>query len=81
MLKRCLQIFRCGGHLSWAITITFVFYLISQSIVLLNLLIALMGDTFDKVKSTEDAQLLLGRAKFIDACEAAMSQKEKDKMK
>lgn len=63
------------------ITVMFVFYLISQSIVLLNLLIALMGDTFDKVKSTEDAQLLLGRAKIIDACEAAMSQKQKDRMK
>lgn len=52
--------------------------MIAQSIVLLNLLIAIMGDTFDRVKSTEDAQLLMGRAMFIDACEAAMTEREKD---
>ena len=45
-------------------------------ILLLNLLIAIMGDTFDRVKSCEEAQLLMGRAKFIDACEAALSKEQ-----
>jgi len=35
-----------------------------------------MGDTFDRVKSTEEEQLLFGRARYIDACEAALSWEE-----
>lgn len=49
-------------------------------ILLLNLLIAIMGDTFDRVKRTEEAQLLMGRARFIDACEAALSETRKVKI-
>jgi len=45
-------------------------------IVMVNMLIAIMGDTFDRVKSTEEEQLLMGRAMFIDACEAQLSKKE-----
>lgn len=56
-------------------------YLVTEMIVLLNLLIAIMGDTFDRVKSTEEAQMLLGRAKFIDACEAELGTAEKIEMK
>ena len=52
----------------------FVSYQIVTLIVLLNLLISLMGDTFDRVKGTEEAQLLMGRAQFIDACEASLSE-------
>ena len=78
---KSLQVFRVDGQLSWLITLTFVAYLASETIVLLNLLIALMGDTFDKVKNSEEAQLVLGRAKFVDACEAALSEAEKIKMK
>lgn len=40
------------------------------------MLIAIMGDTFDRVKSTEEEQLLFGRARYIDACEAALSWEE-----
>jgi len=35
-----------------------------------------MGDTFDRVKSMEEEQLLFGRARYIDACEAALSWEE-----
>jgi len=45
-------------------------------IVMVNMLIAIMGDTFDRVKSTEEEQLLMGRARFIDACEAQLSGKQ-----
>lgn len=61
-------------------TLVFICYLTALMILLLNLLIAIMGDTFDRVKRTEDAQLLKGRAKFIDACEAALSEAEKAQM-
>jgi len=51
-------------------------YLSIQMILMLNMLIALMGDTFDRVKSTEEEQLLFGRARFIDACEAQLTEKQ-----
>lgn len=54
----------------------FVSYLSIQMILMLNMLIALMGDTFDRVKNTEEEQLLLGRARFIDACEAQLTRKQ-----
>ena len=58
----------------------FVIYLITLVILLLNLLISTMGDTFDKVRSNEDDLLLMNRAKFIDACEAALSESERKKI-
>jgi len=62
-------------------TFTFVIYFAAQVILLLNLLIAIMGDTYDRVKCTEESQLLIARATFVDACEAEMSQSEVDKLK
>lgn len=56
------------------ITLLFVVYIAIQLIVMLNMLIAIMGDTFDRVKDTEEEQLLMGRARFIDACEASLTQ-------
>eukprot|EP00210_Caulerpa_lentillifera_P007820 g7462.t1 len=67
------KIYHDSGSLSILITIMFVFYLAMQMIVMVNMLIAIMGDTFDRVKSTEEEQLLMGRARFIDACEAQLS--------
>lgn len=54
--------------------------MITIMIILLNLLIAIMGDTFDRVKGTEDTQFLLGRADVIDDVEAMLSQQEKDRI-
>jgi len=50
-------------------------------VVLFNMLIAIMGDTFDRVKSTEDEQLMYGRARFIDACKAGLSWEEIKELK
>ena len=47
---------------------------------LLNLLIAIMGDTFDRAKDNEEAQMLMMRAKFIDDREAALTEMEQRKM-
>eukprot|EP00210_Caulerpa_lentillifera_P009034 g8622.t1 len=65
----------CGG-LSPLIVLIFLIYLGVQMIVMLNMLIAVMGDTFDRVKDTEEEQLLMGRARFIDACEAMLASKQ-----
>jgi len=35
-----------------------------------------MGDTFDRVKNEEDIQTVIGRATFIDACEAALTSRQ-----
>eukprot|EP00210_Caulerpa_lentillifera_P007778 g7422.t1 len=67
------KIYHDSGSLSILITIMFVFYLATQMIVMVNMLIGIMGDTFDRVKSTKEEQLLMGRARFIDACEAQLS--------
>jgi len=62
-------------------TFTFVVYFAAEVVLLLNLLIAIMGDTYDRVKCTEECQLLIARAKFIDACEAELTEAEVDALK
>jgi len=47
-----------------------------EMVVMLNMLIAIMGDTFDRVKNEEDVQIIIGRARFIDAYEASLSAKQ-----
>eukprot|EP00210_Caulerpa_lentillifera_P008162 g7795.t1 len=66
-------LFRCE-EFSFVVIPLFIGYLSTQMIVLLNMLIHIMGDTFDRVKSTQEQQLLMGRARFIDACEAALTK-------
>eukprot|EP00210_Caulerpa_lentillifera_P007810 g7453.t1 len=70
------EVYHDSGSLSILITIMFILYLAAQMIVMVNMLIAIMADTFDRVKSTEEEQLLMGRARFIDACEAQLNQKD-----
>ena len=48
---------------------------------LLNLLIAVMGDTFDRVKADEEAAYLQKQAQHIDALEAELSQAEAKQIK
>jgi len=74
------EVLRLSGSLSWLITAVFVAYLIAETIVLLNLLIAIVGDTFDRAKGNEEAHMLMMRAKFIDDREAALSEVERGKM-
>lgn len=47
-----------------------------EMIVMLNMLIAIMGDTFDRVKSEEDIQIIIGRARYMDAYEASLSTRQ-----
>ena len=40
-------------------------YLVVANIVMLSLLISILGDTYDRVKLTEDAELIKCRAKLV----------------
>jgi len=57
-------------------TLIFILYMALQMVVMLNMLIAIMGDTFDKVKIEEDVQIIIARARFIDAFEASLSTRQ-----
>lgn len=57
-------------------TLIFVVYMGVEMIVVLNMCIAVMGDAYDRVKKEEDIQMLIGRAHFIDACEASLSTRQ-----
>ena len=75
-----LQLCRCTKKHSWVVTFVFSCYLISETIVLFNLFIAILGDTFDKVKESQEAHLMLRRARYIDACEAALRDADRTEM-
>eukprot|EP00210_Caulerpa_lentillifera_P008920 g8511.t1 len=75
-----VEIYSNSGTLAPFIIFIFVSYLSVQAIALFNTLLAIISDTFDKVKSTEEEQLLIGRARFIDAREASMSEGQIKKM-
>ena len=40
-----------------------------------------MADTFDRVKLTEEAELIMARARFIDACEAELDEPQLEAIK
>lgn len=54
----------------------FVSYTFTMVIVLLNLLIAIMSDSYDRVKSQDVAEFIKCRAMVIDDSEATMSDEE-----
>ena len=58
------------------ISLVFMAYLLVQSLLLLNLVLAIMGDTYDKVKLTENAVLLYKQAQHIDALEAELTREQ-----
>ncbi|CAD7705341.1 unnamed protein product, partial [Ostreobium quekettii] len=61
---------------SVAVTL-FVLYALAMMIVLLNLLIAIMGDSFDKVKNTQESTFVKARALVIHDVETMMSERKK----
>ena len=60
--------------------VLFVLYMISMMIVLLNLLIAIMSDTFDRVKDVEEVAFLHARATVIDDVESMLSNNKKKEL-
>lgn len=74
------QVYSVEHELTWMVTTTFAIYMLAQVIVFLNLLISIMGDTFERVKSNEEGQMLMARAMIIDSCEASATKKEMDEI-
>ncbi|GMH43824.1 hypothetical protein BSKO_11758 [Bryopsis sp. KO-2023] len=64
------------GSLRFIGTIMFVTYLLAIMVILLNLLIAVMGDSFEKVKATQDIQIQKGRAEVMQDTEDMMSRRK-----
>lgn len=58
--------------------VMFILYMLAVTIVLLNLLIAIMGDGFDRVKATDMSYFLMKRAQIIDDMETGLT-KEREK--
>ena len=53
----------------------------TEMVIMLNLAISIMGDTFDRVSDGKGTALLFGQAELIDACEATLSQAQLDQIK
>ncbi|CAD7704761.1 unnamed protein product [Ostreobium quekettii] len=56
----------------------FSLYLLISFIMLLNLLIAIISDSFDNVRRNEEAQFLIGRAEVIEDLEDRMLSRHKE---
>lgn len=67
----------CKSSSALVPVLLFLLYMIIMSIILLNLLIAIMGDSFARIKSTEAMQFLRARAGAIDDIESMMSKRKR----
>eukprot|EP00210_Caulerpa_lentillifera_P002526 g2423.t1 len=67
------DLFRNCSKLGWFALPMFYLYLIIMMVLMLNLLIAIMGDTYDKVKMKEAGEITKCRASVIDDLEATMN--------
>ncbi|GMH39374.1 hypothetical protein BSKO_07272 [Bryopsis sp. KO-2023] len=65
----------------WTGVFFFVVYMFAMAVILLNLLIAVMGDSFDRIKNMEETEFLKARAMAIDDVETMLSEKKKRKIR
>lgn len=70
-----------GTQLSPLITILFMLYMFIMTIVLLNLLIAIMGDSFDRIKKREEVSFYVARCATISDMENKMPRCHQDRIK
>eukprot|EP00210_Caulerpa_lentillifera_P003362 g3206.t1 len=64
------------NDMSIIMIVVFVLYLILQTIVMFNMLVAAMGDAFDGVRAAEEESFVMARAQIIDQYEASLSNKQ-----
>eukprot|EP00210_Caulerpa_lentillifera_P006592 g6297.t1 len=57
--------------------ILFVLYMIAMAIILLNMVIAVLGDSFSSIQNSREARFNEARAKAIDDIESMLSSKKK----
>ncbi|CAD7704768.1 unnamed protein product [Ostreobium quekettii] len=66
-----LEPFFTSSHSAVAVSFL-VIYLLLSAVLMLNLLIAIIGDSFDRVKRHETAHFLMGRARVIHDMESSL---------
>ncbi|GMH33162.1 hypothetical protein BSKO_00996 [Bryopsis sp. KO-2023] len=71
------SLFLVQGSIRAVAVTLFIVYVMALMIVLLNLLIAIMGDSYDRVKNTEEIKFLKERAEVILDLETMLSDKRK----
>eukprot|EP00210_Caulerpa_lentillifera_P003335 g3182.t1 len=69
------------GSIRWLMLPIFILYLAFQMIIILNVLIAAIGDAFDGLRSIEEELFLEDRADFIDRSEASLTKKKIEPIK
>eukprot|EP00803_Ostreobium_quekettii_P000971 evm.model.scf_1652.1 EVM.evm.TU.scf_1652.1 scf_1652:9454-14514(+) len=67
-----LDVMDVPHHSGVALTL-YILYMITLMVILLNLLIAIMGNSFARIKQTEEEQFLCARAAAIDDVESMLS--------
>ena len=64
---------------SYGLTLTlFVVFMFFINIIMLNLLIAIMGDIFDQIQETADAQFMIARAQIVLEFEGSLSEADRN---
>lgn len=61
--------------------IVFVLYMVIIAIILLNMLIAIMGESFNRILSDEDTRFVKARAMAIDDIDSMLSSRRKHQLK
>lgn len=65
----------------FAAMIFFIVYLFAMGVILLNLLIAVMSDSYNRVTNDQEAEFLKARAESIHDAETMMSSRTKRKIR
>lgn len=60
--------------------ILFVLYMVIVMIILLNMMIAIMGDSFNRIKSSEETRFIKARAEAIDDIDSQLSTRQKESL-
>lgn len=71
-------LFKIDNGLKLVGIVMFIFYMLAVTIILLNLLIAIMGDGFDRVKATDMSYFLVKRAQIIDDMESMLTKERSE---
>jgi len=61
------------GHVKVGRAFVLDVFLLFEGIILISLLVAIMGDSYDKVRLTEKAEFIRCRSAIIDDCEASLT--------
>lgn len=69
------------SNVAWFSTVVFMIYMLIMMIVMLNLLIAIIGDTFDRMKPRETLSFYMARCEIILDLENKLLRKQQERIK